>query len=171
MEEEIKDRCICQLIPAKWSKHCIAIGQRDWPNKTQIGRTEQVHRPEGGQGILTGWRWIRQGNSIIPPFCMDVVSAKPQPATTPEGGKKVASNINEKMRHHMERRFLRSHHRLQQHEVSLLQHLGIAIHQHLRAPIQSSTKWRANKYRDGPAERQSLTWTKCWERWWQKWRH
>ena len=49
-------------------------------------------------------------NSIMPPTCMDVVSANPQPATTPEGGKKVASRRNEKMRHHAVRRFLRSHH-------------------------------------------------------------
>ena len=71
-------------------------------------------------------------NSIMPPStCMDVVSAKPQPATTPEGGKE--GRKNEKMRHQTVRRFLRSHHRLRQHEVSQLQHLGIAIHQHLRA--------------------------------------
>ena len=36
---------------------------------------------------------------------MDVVNAKPQPTTTPEGGKKVASNRKEKIRHHTVRRF------------------------------------------------------------------
>jgi hypothetical protein len=151
MEEGIEGRSIRQLIPENGQNVVLQLDRETGLVSPQVyvaidplfetvkhATTKRVGLAE--QSRIIGQREAKSPdrlkvdstiNSTMPPTCMDVVSAKPQPATTPEGGKKVARN--EKMRHHMERRFLRSHHRLRQHEVSQLQHLGIEFHQHLRA--------------------------------------
>lgn len=157
MEEGIAERSIRQLIPENGRNVVLQLDRETGLVSPQVyvaidplfenATTRKVELAE--QSRIIGQREAKSPdrlkvdstiNSIMPPTCMDVVSANLNQQRPQREARRSQVKKNEKMRHHTVRRFLRSHHRLQQHEVSQLQHLGIAIHQHLRATMQSSTK-------------------------------